>query len=105
VQCEKSLWGTFKYLKYGQHLHMSAKKAEQQATGYSAVCIKKGGAIQAADKSSGLVIESQWLDAYMTFQKWESAIYHQMFLYQWRLNHQRFQRYCSVVDRGLGIGI
>lgn len=51
-------WSTFKHLKNGKRLHMSAAKAEQQATVYGAACIEKGRAIRAAEESTSLVIKS-----------------------------------------------
>jgi hypothetical protein len=51
----KRTWGTFKHLKNGKRSHLGADRAVRQAT-------------QAAEETSGLVIETQWSDADIVFQ-------------------------------------
>jgi hypothetical protein len=56
----KRTWGTFKHLKNGKRSHLGADRAVRQATVYGAACIEKGRSMQAAEETSGLVIETQW---------------------------------------------
>jgi Protein of unknown function (DUF 659) len=62
-------WGAFKHLKNGKRSHMSAERSERQATVYGASCIEKGRAMRAVEEKHGLIVESRWTDADITFQK------------------------------------
>jgi hypothetical protein len=48
---------------------MSAERSERQATVYGALCIEKGRAMRAVEEKHGLIVESRWTDADITFQK------------------------------------
>jgi hypothetical protein len=69
-------WGAFKHLKNGKRAHMSAEKAERQETVYGTACMDKARSVQAAEESSGNMVESHWTDADMAiemgFETWSS---------------------------------
>jgi hypothetical protein len=60
-------WGSLKHLKSGQRSHLSADKAQKQATVYGAASIDKARMIQAAEEKNGYVLESRWTDADLAF--------------------------------------
>jgi Protein of unknown function (DUF 659) len=70
-------WGNLKHLKNGQRSHLSADKAQKQATVYGAASMEKARMIQAAEESSGGIQESRWTDADLAFahglENWMAA--------------------------------
>jgi len=66
-QAERN-WGALKHLKTGKRSHLSAEKAERQATVYGAACIEKSRAIQAAEERGGFILETRWTDADIAVQ-------------------------------------
>jgi hypothetical protein len=77
-QAERN-WGALKHLKAGKRSHMSAEKAQRQATVYGAACIDKWRAVQAAEEVSGSVVESRWTDADIAFdmglENWDGGAF------------------------------
>ena len=61
-------WGALKHLKNGKRAHLSADKAQKQATVFGAASIDRSRAIQAAEESNGVLLESRWTDADIAFQ-------------------------------------
>jgi hypothetical protein len=50
-------WGSLKHLKSGQRSHLSAEKAQKQATVYGAASMDKARMIQSAEEKNGYVLE------------------------------------------------
>ena len=70
-------WGALKHLKSGQRSHLSADKAQKQATVYGAASMEKARMVQDAEERNGLVLESRWTDADLEFahglENWDAA--------------------------------
>ena len=62
----------------GKRSHLSAEKAEKQATIYGAACIEKSRSVQDAEEKLGLLVESRWSDAdialQMGLENWEGQV-------------------------------
>jgi hypothetical protein len=56
-------WGNLKHLKSNKRSHLSADKAQKQATVFGAACMDKSKAMQAAEEASGELQETRWSDA------------------------------------------
>jgi hypothetical protein len=65
-QAERN-WGALKHLKGGKRSHLSAEKAERQATIFGASCIERSRSIHAAEERNGMVVDSRWTDADFEF--------------------------------------
>jgi hypothetical protein len=61
-QAERN-WGALKHLKTGKRSHLSADKAQKQATVYGASCIDKRRSVEAAEESGGFCLANRWTDA------------------------------------------
>ena len=74
-QAERN-WGALKHLKNGKRSHLSAEKAQRQATVFGAACIDKSRALQALEEKDGFLVESRWTDADIALQvgmeSWDS---------------------------------
>ena len=66
-QAERN-WGALKHLKTGKRSHLSAEKAERQATVYGAASIEKSRAVAAEEERNGWLVESRWTDADILMQ-------------------------------------
>jgi hypothetical protein len=70
-------WGNLKQLKSGQRSHLSGDRAQKQSTVYGAACLEKSRRTQAAEESTGEVLESRWTDADEAFahglESWDNG--------------------------------
>lgn len=66
-QAERN-WGALKHLKSNKRAHISASKAQKQATVYGGACIERSRAAHAAEESTGVLLESRWTDADIVLQ-------------------------------------